>query len=442
MAVSPAAPTVDPSAFKAERLDIPHLDAWAAPVIPDLPGKAPPLVMFDSARGDLYATREQRPAGSREVSMYVCGITPYDATHLGHAATMVTFDLVNRFFRDQNLTVHYTQNVTDIDDPLLRRANRDNVDWVQLGKQETQRYRGDMEALNVLPPEHYVGAVDAIPYIVEDVTQLLDEGIAYRIDDGTGDVYFDVTKTKGFGKVSNMDLEQMVREAADHGGDPERPGKKSPVDPLLWRTRREGEPSWPGGKLGEGRPGWHIECSVIAKALLGAHIDLQGGGSDLRFPHHECSTAHSEALSGQDVPFAEHYVHTSMIGLNGQKMSKRTGNLVFFSELRKENVDPMAVRLSLLAGHYRKPRDWSDALLKTGEQRLARWREAAQVGQGPSGAALLKDMRRALAADLDSPAALARVDAWAEAALKGEGTDEKAPALMRDAVEALLGITL
>jgi L-cysteine:1D-myo-inositol 2-amino-2-deoxy-alpha-D-glucopyranoside ligase len=229
--------------------------------------------------------------------------------------------------------------------------------------------------------------------------------------------------------------------SAQRGGDPERPGKRDALDPLLWRGARDGEPAWDGGDLGPGRPGWHIECAAIAIGLLGDTIDVQGGGNDLIYPHHECSAAHAELLTGA-APFASHYVHAGMIGLDGEKMSKSKGNLVFVSRLRADGIDPMAVRVGLLADHYRADRDWTDDVLKAGQQRLARWREAAALPSGPSGAELLAAVRGALHNDLDTPAALALVDAWSEAALSATGDDTDAPALMAKTVDALLGIRL
>jgi L-cysteine:1D-myo-inositol 2-amino-2-deoxy-alpha-D-glucopyranoside ligase len=229
--------------------------------------------------------------------------------------------------------------------------------------------------------------------------------------------------------------------SAERGGDPDRVGKRDALDPLLWRGGRDGEPAWDGGMLGPGRPGWHIECAVIALDRLGAIVDVQGGGNDLIYPHHECSAAHAEVLTGEE-PFARHYVHAGMIGLNGEKMSKSKGNLVFVSRLRGDGVDPMALRVALIAQHYRSDRQWTDDTRKAGERRLATWRAAAAAGRGPSGARLLADLRAALADDLDTPQALSIVDSWADAALAGEGDDPEAPALMVSAVDALLGVKL
>ena len=413
------------------------MDSWSSPAVPVLPGTPVPLALYDSARQGVFPSA---PSAS-SASMYVCGITPYDATHLGHAATMLAFDVINRVWRDNGLDVTYVQNVTDIDDPLLERATRDGEDWIVLAMRETALFREDMEALRIVPPAHYVGAVESIPAIVEEVSALLDSGAAYRLEDGTGDVYFDLTSAPRFGYESNLTRPEMLGFFAERGGDPERAGKRDALDPLVWRGARDGEPAWPGGVLGPGRPGWHIECAVIALGLLGQRIDVQGGGNDLLFPHHEMSAAHAEVIT-HEAPFADHYSHAGMIGLHGEKMSKSKGNLVFVSRLRADHVDSMAVRLALFADHYRVDRQWTDELQKSAEQRLGRWREAAAAESGPSGASLLAAVRAALSNDLDTPGALAIVDAWADATLQGEGDDREAPAVMASTVEALLGIKL
>jgi L-cysteine:1D-myo-inositol 2-amino-2-deoxy-alpha-D-glucopyranoside ligase len=373
--------------------------------------------------------------------MYVCGITPYDATHLGHAATYVAFDLVHRVWLDNGHEVHYVQNVTDVDDPLLERAQRDQDDWVVLGMRETALFREDMVALRVLPPRDYLGAVESIPEIVEAVAKLLADGVAYRAEDEEyPDVYFDHASSGRFGSVSNYDAATMAAYFAERGGDPDRRGKRHPLDALLWRTARPGEPSW-DSELGPGRPGWHVECSVIALNRLGMSFDLQGGGSDLIFPHHEFSAAHAEALTGQR-PFARHYAHAGMIGLDGEKMSKSRGNLVFVSRLRADRVDMMAVRLGLLSGHYRSDRPWTDDVLATAGNRLARWRAAVDGAGGADATDTVARLRDHLSDDLDTPRALLAVDAWADQTLAGDTRDPAAPQLVRSAVDALLGIAL
>lgn len=411
------------------------MQTWASVDVPRLAGGGPPLRLYDTASGSVRPT-----APGATALMYVCGITPYDATHLGHAATYLAFDLVNRVWRDLGHDVHYVQNVTDIDDPLLERAARDQDDWVVLGMRETALFREDMEALRVLAPRHYIGAVEAMDEITELVGKLVAAGAAYRVDDPEfPDVYFDSTVTGRFGYESGYDEQTMLKLSAERGGDPQRPGKRHALDPLLWRMVRDGEPFWDGeaGELGAGRPGWHVECAAIALNRLGPQIDLNGGGSDLAFPHHECGAAHAEAFTGVH-PFAKHYTHAGMIGLDGEKMSKSRGNLVFVSKLRAEGVDPNAIRLALLSGHYRSDRPWTDQLLTDAQARLARWREAVSSDSGPDAADLIARLRRHLTDDLDTPSALAAVDDWAAT----PGPDRDAPARARAAVDALLGVSL
>jgi L-cysteine:1D-myo-inositol 2-amino-2-deoxy-alpha-D-glucopyranoside ligase len=412
------------------------MQTWSSIPVPRVAGEPRPLRLFDTATGEVRPT-----APGETARLYVCGITPYDATHLGHAATYLAFDLVHRQWLDNGHDVHYVQNVTDIDDPLLERAARDQDDWVVLGMRETALFREDMEALRVLPPRQYVGAVEAIPEIVEAIAKLVADGFAYRVDDAEyPDVYFDHAVTGRFGYESNYDEQTMLKFFAERGGDPDRPGKRHPLDALLWRMARPDEPSWPSD-LGAGRPGWHIECSAIALNRLGTAFDVQGGGSDLIFPHHEYSSAHAEALTGEH-PFARHYVHAGMIGLDGEKMSKSRGNLVFVSKLRAQQVDPNAVRLALFAGHYRSDRPWSDALLSEALERLDRWRTATTLVAGPSAVDTVARLRDHLGNDLDTPRALAAVDAWVAEALSVGGSDHSAPALLRTAIDALLGVEL
>ena len=404
------------------------MQSWTRPPVPSLPGTSSQLRLHDTASASVRAT------GPGELAtIYVCGITPYDATHLGHAATYIAFDLVQRVWLDSGHRVHFVQNITDVDDPLLERAERDGIDWRELAAMEIQLFREDMTALRVLPPQDYIGAVEAMDEVSAAVATLLTAGAAYRVnDDAHPDIYFDIAAAPKFGYESRYDLATMLRLAAERGGDPERPGKRNPLDPLLWRTRRDGEPSW-ASPVGPGRPGWHIECSVIAGNRLGPTIDVQGGGNDLIFPHHECSAAHSEVLTGV-VPFARHYTHAGMISRDGEKMSKSRGNLVFVSRLLADGVDPMAIRTALLSGHYRADRPWSDDLLTAAQDRLARWRAAA-TRPGAAATGVLAAIRAALADDLDTPTALAALDTWAE-------DDSLGGALVADAADALLGITL
>ncbi|MCY7372410.1 MAG: cysteine--1-D-myo-inosityl 2-amino-2-deoxy-alpha-D-glucopyranoside ligase [Spirochaetaceae bacterium] len=410
------------------------MQPWSAPDVPVLPGTGLPLRLHDTATGEVRATDPGPTA-----RMYVCGITPYDATHLGHAATYVAFDLVQRVWRDGGHDVHYVQNLTDIDEPLLERAERDGEDWRDLAQRETNLFREDMTSLRVIPPREYVGAVESMPQIADAVESLRAAGAAYDVD---GDVYFAVNSDPRFGSVGHLDDDTMLALSAERGGDPQRAGKKHPLDCLLWQAARPGEPSWEEGTtLPPGRPGWHVECAAIALELLGSGIDVQGGGSDLVFPHHEMSVSEAHVLTG-DWPFARHYVHAGMVGLDGEKMSKSKGNLVFVSSLRREGRDPMAVRLALLAHHYRGNWAWTEADLLRAEDRLGRWREAVAAPAGPPGDVVVEGLRRALADDLDAPGALDVVDRWAADATTGQGEDLGAPASVSAAVDALLGVRL
>ena len=412
------------------------MHSWSSPVVPSVPGDGVPLKLFDTAGGEVREVAPGLVAG-----MYVCGITPYDTTHLGHAATYLTFDLVYRQLLDTGHEVHYVQNTTDVDDPLFERAESDGVDWRELGDRETDLFREDMEALRVLPPRDYVAATETIDEVVEMVGELLDRGHAYRIDpdvDGYSDVYYRHRATADFGYESGYDDDEMAVAFAERGGDPDRPGKEHPLDALLWRVERPGEPSWPS-PWGAGRPGWHIECSAIARNRLGMEFDIQGGGSDLAFPHHEFSAAHAEAAAGRR-PFARFYVHAAMIGLDGVKMSKSLGNLVRVQALRDRGVDPALIRLGLFAGHYRVDRSWSDDLLERARTRYGLWCRAIARGVGADAAPVIAELRERLADDLDTPGALAVVDAWASATLDGDDSDPSAGAGIATALDALLGI--
>jgi L-cysteine:1D-myo-inositol 2-amino-2-deoxy-alpha-D-glucopyranoside ligase len=408
------------------------MDAWPAPTVPSLPGEGPVLRLYDTATRSVQVTEPGATA-----RLYVCGITPYDATHLGHAATYLAFDLMQRVWRDAGHDVHYVQNVTDVDDPLLERAAHTGENWMHLAEREIALFRDDMTALRVLPPDQYVGAVESVPEITDAIGRLLDAGAAYRVG---SDIYFDITASKRFGYVSGFDRETMVRLFGERGGDPNHAGKRDPLDSLLWRGQRPNEPFWET-PLGAGRPGWHIECSVIALNRLGMEFDVQGGGSDLVFPHHEHSAAHAEALTDEH-PFARHYVHAGMIGLDGEKMSKSRGNLVLVSKLRAAGVDPMAIRLALLDGHYRTDREWTGGRLPAAESRLRSWRAATSLSTGPDAGALLAEVRERLGDDLDTAGALAAIDGWTARAADGDGHDNSAPTLVRDLVDALLGIDL
>ncbi|SDS25046.1 L-cysteine:1D-myo-inositol 2-amino-2-deoxy-alpha-D-glucopyranoside ligase [Friedmanniella luteola] len=414
------------------------MQAWRSGPVPQLerPEGSPALQAFDSA------TQQRVTVGPAEgtARMYVCGITPYDATHIGHANTYVSFDLLNRVWRDAGLEVSYVQNVTDVDDPLIERAHATGVDWAALAAQQTQLFREDMEALNVLAPSHYVGAVESVPLILELIADLEARGVVYAVEDEhAGDLYLDQAQDPDFGSLSHLDEAAARPVFAERGGDPDRSAKKGALDSLVWLRHRAGDPSWPS-PFGDGRPGWHVECAAIALDLLGPDFDVQAGGSDLVFPHHEMSASVGRLATGK--PFAKAYLHSGMVALDGEKMSKSRGNLVFVSRLRADGVDPMAVRLALLDHHYRDDWEWTPDLLTAAEQRLSRWREAVRLDAGVDGDAVVAKIRAALADDLDAPAALAAVDAWAGASSVVESDDAYAPQVVARAVEALLGVSL
>lgn len=397
-----------------------------------LRGKGKPLALFDTSTGVVRPT-----APATHATMYVCGITPYDATHIGHANTYVAFDLINRVWRDAGHQVRYVQNVTDIDDPLLERAVATGENWREIADRETALFRDDMAGLNVLPPDHYIGAVESIPSVARKVMQLQESGDVYAVDD---DLYFRVRNDERFGSIAGLDEDDMVAVFAERGGDPDREGKEHPLDCLVWQNARPEEPAW-DTPLGHGRPGWHIECAAIALDYLGPTIDIQGGGSDLAFPHHEMGASEVHRLTGE-WPFARHYVHSGMVAWQGHKMSKSRGNLVFVSQLVREGTDPMAIRLALLAHHYRTDWVWTPHGLEGAHERLQRWTAASQLPYGPPVDPLMDRVREVLADDLRTPSALDAVDSWVHTALTRGGQDPASPGEMATLVDTLLGIRL
>ena len=415
------------------------MQAWKAPIVPQLPvadAGSTEVRIFDSVAQSVVDLGPQHGTAR----MYVCGITPYDATHMGHANTYVTFDLLNRIWRDNGLDVRYVQNITDIDDPLLERADATGENWTELAAREIQLFRDDMEALNVLPPDRYQGAVESIGLVIDLIEELQQHGAIYAVDDPEyPDLYFRRNSDADFGDLARLLGDQLMPLFAERGGDPDRPGKEDPLDCLVWRRARPGEPAW-DSPFGRGRPGWHIECTAIALEYLGTDFDVQGGGNDLIFPHHEMCAAEARVATGK--PFARAYVHAGMVGLDGEKMSKSKGNLVLVSTLRESGIDPMAIRLALLVNRYREDWSWSDGLLRSAEQRLDRWRQAVRLEAGLGAGDVIAQLRTALGDDLDAPTAVAAIDAWASASLTIDGDDAEAPAQVAEAVDALLGIRL
>ena len=362
------------------------------------------------------AKREVVPFTPGEtVLMYTCGITPYDATHLGHAATFLMYDVLQRRLIDLGHAVRCVRNVTDVDDPLFAKARELGVHYLDLAAGEEARFNRDMVALNTLPVYSTPRASSAISDIRGFIGMVLERGFAYA---SGGSVYFDVSKFPSFGEVSHYSHEQMIEFARQRGGNVEDPHKRNPLDFVLWHPSAEDEPAW-DATWGAGRPGWHIECSALALRELGTTIDLHGGGSDLIFPHHECERAQSEAATGE--PFVKHWMHVAMVFKDGEKMSKSLGNLVFVDQLRTQ-FDPRSIRLAVIEHHYRKEWEWDDALMPRNHERLVKWK--ASVGQASS--QVLEEVRDCLDNDLDTPGALAAIDA---AAASGHDVSEAAELL-------------
>ncbi len=362
-----------------------------------------PIRLYDTARGEIVPF-EPGPV----VTMYTCGITPYDAAHMGHAAVYVTYDVLQRRLRDLGHDTRCVRNITDVDDPLLAKARELGVHFLDLAAEEIARFDDAMRALNVLPAWSEPRATSAIPDILGFIGMVLESGHAYQAGGG---VYFSVESFAKFGQVSHCDRETMLALARERGGNPDDPHKRDPLDFVLWQPSGPDEPAW-DSLWGPGRPGWHIECSALAMRELGETIDLHGGGTDLIYPHHECEAAQSESVTG--APFVRHWMHVGMVCKDGEKMSKSLGNLVFVGELLKD-WDPPAVRTALLGQHYRSQWTWHDDLMPAATARLAAWR-AAGDGDGA-----LTAVRAALDDDLDCPAALAAMD---DAAAAGKGVSQ------------------
>jgi L-cysteine:1D-myo-inositol 2-amino-2-deoxy-alpha-D-glucopyranoside ligase len=377
---------------------------------------------------------ERFTARDGKVGMYVCGVTPYDTTHVGHAFTFLTFDILVRLLRHKGFDVTYVQNVTDVDEPLFVKANELGISWEELGTRETQKFLEDMQALNWVEPDHYVKATESIPYMLPIIQALLDKGYAYAAG---GNVYFSVDADPEFGKLSHIPRDRMLPIANERGNTPNDPNKRNPLDFVLWQTSKPGEPVWES-PFGPGRPGWHIECSAMSSEFLGPSIDIHGGGTDLIFPHHEAEVAQSE--NAFDVePFARYWVHVGTVDYQGEKMSKSLGNLVFVSDLLKI-ADPRAIRLALMRHHYRSGFEWHDTDLEEGNALLHRLVAAAACPGGADPRPFAARVRAAIDDDLDAPRALEALDDLASAVLSG-GVDPSAPDTLRE-LGALLGIDL
>ena len=407
------------------------MNSWPQIFLPPLDDYFfPQLNLLDSNRGLVKASTSQ------SFSIYVCGITPYDSTHLGHAATYLAFDLINRYQLLAKHDVDFIENVTDIDDPLLERAKRDNQDWQTLAQEQIDLFKSDMSALRIIPPKKLVKVTESFDLIEKFITQLSDRGFLYKIEE---DYYFSVGD---FLEDLPMSVDQAKVIFQQRGGDPERAGKKHPLDPVIWLANQEGDPGW-ASSFGFGRPGWHVECTAIAcnhrdNSNSGPIIDLQGGGSDLLFPHHYMSAKIVQAAYGRE--FSSLYIHAGMIGLEGEKMSKSKGNLVFVSKLLENDVDPMIIRWALLTGHYQSDRQWSDDLLKKAESEVEIMRSALSRTEVADTDQLLKDLIFDLSNNLDTPTALNRLVLWAKKSQKDASYNQSGQ--VSRAIDSLLGLAL
>jgi len=407
------------------------MNSWPGNNLPLVAGyEFPTLKVIDSNLGlvTLDAPSEFR--------IYVCGITPYDSTHLGHAATYLAFDLINRYQSLSGRSLNFVENVTDIDDPLLERAKRDNSNWQQLADTQTQLFKSDMSALRIIPPNDLVKVTESMAIIEDFIKKLDSQGYVYEI---SGDYYFSVEQFLSGLPVS---ISEAVKIFAERGGDPHRQGKKHQLDPLVWSANTEGEPGWESS-FGFGRPGWHVECTAIACKYLDKDsndpiLHVQGGGSDLIFPHHFMSAQIVKAAYGRD--FSQYFVHAAMIGLDGEKMSKSKGNLVFVSKLLSAGVDPMAIRWALLQGHYQKDREWSDNLLSESEVQIATVRRALAQSEVNDPKELIAGIIADLSNNLDTPSALKRLLLWSEQSINAGSVNQSG--LVSRSIDSLLGLAL
>ena len=366
------------------------------------------------------------------VRMYVCGITPYDATHLGHAATYLSYDLIIRRLEDLGHSVELVRNVTDVDDSILPKARELGIDFLELAETEMDRFDQDMVALNTRRADAEPRATESIDDMVNLINTLVDRGHTYTIE---GTTYFDVTTFSSFGKLSHLTEQEMIGLAAERGGRPDDPKQRNPLDFVLWQPSADDEPSW-NSPFGIGRPGWHIECSAMCMNALGPAIDIHGGGADLIFPHHECEIAQSESATGE--PFSKYWVHAGLVAYQGTKMSKSLGNLVFVSELRKA-IDPRAIRLALMAHHYRSGFEWFDEEGPRGQRDLELLVRSAAGAKPVKAGPLIDQVREALDDDLNTPRV--RELLLAEAQVIDEGSSSGSPGCLV-AAASLCGIEL
>ena len=415
------------------------MKAWPQVYRPPLPNhlKLPALQLYDSF------TRETTPIETQQTfTMYVCGITPYDATHIGHAATYLTFDLLHRYLLASGVEVRFLENVTDIDDPLFERARRDSVDWRRLSSSQMLLFEADMTNLRVIPPLALVSVTESMDRIIQFINALVDAGKTYSLEEN---LYLDSSTVTNFGDLP-MSIEEALITFQERGGDPQRVGKRHPLDPLLWKPCLSDEPSW-ATSWGAGRPGWHVECNAISHLLLGEMdeqlasntISLQGGGADLLFPHHYMTSLQGRARFGE--PFARHFVHAGMIRYQGEKMSKSLGNLVFISQLIKEGVRPMAIRLALMSERYGQERDWSDELLNQSNQLLDRLIALLSRDMIPNPIHLMEGVVMHLSNNLDTVGVMKLIRDFLDEA-ENQPREERSPGELSRFLDSILGIAL
>jgi L-cysteine:1D-myo-inositol 2-amino-2-deoxy-alpha-D-glucopyranoside ligase len=407
------------------------MNSWPKAFVPSLINHDfPPLNIKDSSAGLIQFKK------SEDFWMYVCGITPYDATHLGHAATYLAFDLIYRYQFLSGKNIKFVENITDIDDPLLERANRDKVDWSALADSQINLFKSDMSALRVIPPEHFIKVTESLTIIEEFIKRLAKNGYLYEIEK---DYYFAVEQ---FLNDLPMPVDEAVKVFSERGGDPHRVGKKHPLDPLVWSAHVGNEPGWESS-FGFGRPGWHVECTAIACHYLDENeknpiVSLQGGGSDLIFPHHFMSAQIIQAAYGRE--FSESFVHAAMISLDGEKMSKSKGNLVFVSKLLESGIDPMILRWALLRGHYQQDRAWSNELLEISTKEVELVRSALAQSEVADTNNVINSLIQDISNNLDTPSALDRLTKWANLSQSNPIVNQSG--LMARAVDSLLGLAL
>jgi len=411
------------------------------------------LRLHDARRGGLHPFT---PVGDGPVGLYVCGVTPYDTGHLGHAFTYVSFDVLHRYLEYLGHDVVYVQNLTDVDDDMLRKARETGEDYLALGNRHVTTFLTEMAALNWLPPDHYPRASEHIPQMIELIGRLLEAGLAYAAE---GNVYFSVAADPHFGEVSHLDRDAMLPIANERGNVPDMAGKRDPLDFVLWQASLPDEPAW-AAPWGPGRPGWHVECSAMAMTYLGDQFEVHAGGADLIFPHHEAERAQSEG-GGADRPWVAHWTHAGMLRHEGEKMSKSLGNLVLVRDLLKVYSGD-AIRHYLVSSQYRSEVSYAAADLARSAEAVERLRRASMLaGEGspadgavgspadparlaPSVAALREAFLAAMDDDLDTPRAMPALDALADLALDADEPDvaAQAGAMVRELGGRILGLRL